>query len=255
MKRVVVVTGAASGMGKYFAVTVKNNIDIDEIWAVDRNEDGLKELEQEVKLPVKPLIYDLTKEESFIAYRNLLEEEKPNIVLLINAAGYGIFDSVKNTTYENNSGMIELNCLGLVKMTTLSIPYLKKGSKIINFSSMAAFEPIPYINIYAATKAFVLSFSRALNRELKRDGVSVMAVTPFWTKTKFFDRAVTQNKVVKKYVVMYEPSDVINKAWKDLKKGKDYSAYGFITNFQIFLTKIMPHKFIMWYWMKQQNLK
>lgn len=255
MKKIAVVTGAASGMGKEFAMTIKNNVKVDEVWAVDRNEEGLKELVKELDIPVKSLTYDLTKEESFTNYKTLLEEEKPNIVLLINAAGYGIFDSVKNTSYENNSGMIELNCLGLVKMTTLSIPYLNKGSKIINFSSMAAFEPIPYINIYAATKAFVLSFSRALNKELQKDGISVMAVTPFWTKTKFFARAVTENKIVKKYVVMYESEDVIAKAWKDLRKGKDYSAYGFITNFQIFLTKIMPHSFIMWFWMKQQKLK
>ena len=251
---IAIVTGAASGMGKRFALTVKDNYQVDEIWAIDRDSEGLKELKKESSIKIKDVVLDLTKEESFTKFKDLLEKEKPNIKLLINAAGYGIFDSVKDTTYEKNIGMVELNALGLTKMTILSIPYMKSESKIINFSSMAAFEPIPYINIYAATKAYVLSFSRALKRELKKDNIGVMAVCPFWTKTKFFDRAVTQNKVVKKYVVMYNPEDVIKKAWKDLKKNKDYSAYGFITRLQIFLSKILPHRFVMWYWMKQQKL-
>lgn len=254
MKNIAVVTGAASGMGRQFALTLKDHLKVDEIWAIDRSEEGLTNLQKE--LDIKPLVMDLTKENEFNKYKELLEKEKPNIKILINAAGYGIFDSVKNTSYENNTGMVSLNCLGLTRMTVLSIPYLKKDSKIINFGSMASFEPIPYIDIYAATKAYVLSFSRALNQELKKDGIHVMAVTPFWTKTGFFNRAVvTENPVVKKYVVMYESTDVINRAWKDLSKGKDYSAYGFITKFQIFLSKILPHKFVMWYWMHQQKLK
>ncbi len=252
--KIAVVTGAASGMGKEFALTIKDNFKVDEIWAVDRDANGLKELKNECSLPVKEIVLDLTADDSFNKYKKLLEKEKPDIRMLINAAGFGIFDSVKNTSYENNIGMVELNCVGLTKMTVLSTPYMSEGSKIINFASMASFQPIPYINIYAATKAFVLSFSRALKRELKNDGIQVMAICPFWTKTRFFDRAVTQNKVVKKYVVMYDPKDIIKRAWKDLSKNKDYSAFGFVTKFQIFLTKVLPHRFVMWYWMKQQKL-
>ena len=250
---IAVVTGAASGMGREFSLTIKDNYSVSEIWAIDKDSVSLKELKKESDIPIREIVLDLTKEDSFSKYKKMLEEEKPDIGLLINAAGYGIFDSVKETDYKLNTGMIELNALGLTKMTLLSIPYMKEG-KIINFASMAAFQPIPYINIYAATKAYVLSFSRSLNRELKNDNIQVMAVCPFWTKTKFFDTAVTRNKVVKKYVVMYNPSDVIKKAWKDLKKKKDYSAYGFVTKFQILLTKILPHRFVMWYWMKQQKL-
>ena len=251
---IAIVTGAASGMGREVALSVKDNYSVSEIWAIDRDSDGLKKLKEEVNIPVKEIVLDLTKTDSFSKFKKLLDNEKPNIKLLVNAAGYGVFDSVKNTSYDMNIGMIELNAMALTKMTLLSIPFMNSGSKIVNFASMAAFEPIPYINIYAATKAYVLSFSRALKRELKGDNIGVMAVCPFWTKTKFFDTAITRNKVVKKYVVMYNPKDVISRAWKDLKKNKDYSAYGFVTKFQIFLTKILPHRFVMWYWMRQQKL-
>ena len=251
---IAIVTGAASGMGKSFALTIKDNIEVDEIWAIDKDKKGLEQLKKESSIKIKEIVLDLTKEESFKEYKKILEKEKPNIKILINAAGYGIFDSVKNTSYELNTGMIELNALGLTKMTILSLPYLKENSTIINFASMASFQPIPYIYIYAATKAYVLSFTRALKRELKKDKIKVMAVCPFWTKTHFFDTSITENEVVKKYVVMYKPEDVVKKAWKDLKKNKDYSAFGFVTKFQILLTKVLPHRFVMWYWMKQQKL-
>ena len=117
-------------------------------------------------------------------------------------------------------------------------------------------QPVPYINVYAATKAFVLSFSRSLNRELKSNGVSVTAVCPFWTKTEFFDRAVKkdQNAVVKKYVAMYTAEQIVTRAIKDAKKRKDVSKFGFIARFQMLLAKILPHSFVMSYWLKQQKL-
>ena len=131
---IAIVTGAASGMGKCFALTIKDNLKVDEIWAIDKDKKGLEILKKESDIKVKDIALDLTKEDSFETYKKLLEKEKPNIKILINAAGYGIFDSVKNTSYELNTGMIELNCLGLTKMTILSLPYLKKESTIINFT-------------------------------------------------------------------------------------------------------------------------
>ena len=145
--KVAIITGAANGMGKEFALTIKDNCSVDEIWAIDVDKDGLMSLKKKLSIPVRDIILDLTKEESFKKYEKILEKDKPIISILINAAGYGIFDSVKNTSYENNIGMVELNCLGLTKMTILSIPYMTSGSKIINFASMAAFQPIPYIDI------------------------------------------------------------------------------------------------------------
>ena len=128
------------------------------------------------------------------------------------------------------------------------------GSRIAQFASIAGFQPVPYINVYAATKAFVISYSRALNIELKPRKISVTCICPFWTKTAFFDRAVNQqNKVITYYAVMYDANKVINKAFKDLLKRKEISIYGFIANAQAKLVKILPHKLVMRVWCNQQK--
>ena len=94
-------------------------------------------------------------------------------------------------------------------------------------------------------------------RELKKKGITVTAVCPFWTKTEFFNRSIDLEKdaVVKKYVAMYMPEQIVKRAWKDAKKGKEVSMYGFTARAQTFLAKILPHSFVMNYWMNQQKLK
>ena len=253
MKKIAIVTGASSGMGKEFLKTIPDHTDVDEIWAISRDKKALEELQKEVTVRIIPLAFDLSEDKSISDIRKILEKEKPIIKLLINAAGYGKFEKTTQISYEDNIGMIKLNCEGLTGMCLISIPYMEKGSNIINFASVASFQPVPYINIYAASKAYVLSFSRSLNRELIKEGIHVMAICPYWTKTKFFDRAVTKNTIVKKYVAMYTPEDNVKKAWKDLKKEKDISQYGFIAKAQVKLCKILPHSLVMRIWEKQQK--
>ena len=117
-------------------------------------------------------------------------------------------------------------------MCQASLPYMTKDSNIINIASVASMQPVPYINVYAASKAFVLSFSRSLNREFKKQGIYTTAVCPFWTKTEFFDRATQdENAVVKKYVAMYKSEQIVKRAFRDAKKKKDVSKFGFIARF------------------------
>jgi len=153
--------------------------------------------------------------------------------------------------------MVDLNCLALMALCQLTVPYMTEGGRIINIASVAADQPIPYINVYAATKSFVLRYSRALNRELKGRGIGVTAVCPFWTKTEFFDRAINSDEppVVKKYVAMYQPEQIVSRAWRDAKQGKEISRYGFTARAQSLLTKIVPHSLVMDVWMNQQDLK
>lgn len=257
MKRIAVITGASSGIGRQFALQLHTFGKYDEIWAIARHKEALEKLSSVIDTPIRPVPLDLTDPASFEEYKRLLEEEKPEIGILINASGFGIFESTLNTRMEDAEGMVDLNCKALMKMSMLSIPYMTKGSCIIEIASMAAFQPIPYINIYGASKAFVLSFSRALNSELESQGIHVMAVCPYWTNTKFFSRAIDEGKdpIVKKYVVMYEPEDIVAQAYSDLKKGKDKSIYGFIARGQALLCKLLPHKLVMKIWKKQQKLQ
>ena len=256
MKKIAVITGASSGMGRRFAETVKEWGSFDEVWCIARRADRLEELRATVPFPVKAISLDLTDRESFAAYAALLREEKPQVGLLVNASGYGKFAAAMDTPLEVNLNMVDLNCQALMALCQLTVPYMTAGSRIINIASVAADQPIPYINVYAASKAFVQRYSRALNRELKKNGIGVTAVCPFWTKTEFFGRAIEEGEpVVKKYVAMYEPDQIVTRAWRDAKRGRDVSRFGFIARGQSLLTKIVPHSLVMTIWMGQQDLK
>ena len=251
MKRIAVITGASSGMGRRFLITLDQFGKFDEVWAIARRKDRLEQLE--TSCPVRVVALDLSDPVSFDVYANLLDEEKPSVVLLINASGFGKFDAVMDVPLKDNLNMVDVNCKAVAAMCQLTIPYMEKNAQIINIASVAAFQPIPYIDVYAATKAFVVSYSRALNHELK--DVNVMAVCPFWTKTEFFDRAVSENKVVTKYVAMYQPEDIVARAWADAKKHKEISMYGFKARGQALLVKLLPHSLVMKIWMSQQGMK
>ena len=149
-------------------------------------------------------------------------------------------------------GMIDLNDKALVAMTYVSLPYLKKGSVIYQLGSLSSFQPVPYINVYGASKAFVLSFTRALNVEWRARGIRAMAVCPGWVKTAFFDRAVTDDTITY-YNRFYTAEQVVTRAISDMKKGKDVSICGFPVRAQVFATKLMPHKLVMKIWCKQQK--
>ena len=233
MKRIAVITGASSGMGRRFAETVDTFGRFDEIWVIARHEAALEGLRERVPFPVRPLALDLTDRSSFATYAKALAEEPVEVGLLVNASGFGM------------------------ALCQLTIPYMPEGGQIINIASVAAFQPIPYIDVYGASKAFVLSFSRALNRELRGRGIRVMALCPFWTRTAFFARATVNGgeSVVKKYVAMYEPEQLVQRAWRDAKRGKDVSQFGFVARFQTGLTKLLPHSLVMDVWMHQQKLK
>ena len=257
MKKIAVITGASSGMGRRFAETVDSFDRFDEVWVIARHEKALEELRDRVPYPIRPLALDLTDRGSFQTYADALAEEPVEVGLLVNASGFGKFRAVMDTPLEVNLNMVDLNCKAVMALCQLTVPYMPSGSQIINIASVAAFQPIPYINVYGATKALVLHYSRALNRELKKQGVHVMAVCPFWTKTEFFDRAVASGEkpVVKKYIAMYKPEEIVAQAWKDAKKGKDMSKCGFKARLQALGVKILPHSMVMDTWLRQQELE
>ena len=252
MKKIAVITGASSCIGRRFAETIAQyGQPFDEVWLIARHPEALA-----LPYPVKTVALDLSARESYAAYAALLAEEKPEIALLVNCAGYGKFCATTDLPLAQNLNMMDLNCGAVMAMCQESAPYMKPGARIINIASIAAYQPIPYINVYAATKAFVMYYSRALNRELKKRGITVTAVCPYWTKTKFFDRAVQKDepRVVKKYVAMYTPEQIVSRAWRDAKRGRDVSKFGFIARGQMILTKLLPHSLVMSIWMKQQEL-
>ena len=255
MKRIAIVTGAISGMGREFVLQLPNWETFDEIWAIARRAERLEELAQNVPIPVRPIALDLTDPDALAHYRDLLEAAAPDVGLLANIAGFGKFGRYDQIPLEDSLRMIDLNCKALVAMTELTLPYMRRGARLLNLDSLSAFQPVPYLNVYASTKAFVLSYTRSLGRELRPRGIRVMAVNPGWVKTEFFDHALqTSSTAGTYYNRLYEAKDVMATALKDLyRTKKDVSIHGFPVRWQVRLVKLLPHSLVMNIWMKQQK--
>ena len=249
-----IVTGASSGMGREFVLKLDKNEKLDEIWVLARRADRLEALKKEVSTPLRVISCDLTKQESIDSYVALLEKEKPQIKILVNCSGFGKFGHTDVVPLEESLGMIDLNCKALVSVTQVSLPFMAKNSHIVQLCSLSSFQPVPYLNVYAATKAFVLSYSRGLNAELKSRGIHVMAVCPGWVETEFFARAETeQTDAVTYFNKIYSAKAVIDTAYKDMLKKKQVSVHGLQIKGQVLLVKLLPHSLVMKIWLKQQK--
>ena len=258
MKNIAIVTGASSGIGKEFFLSLNDRKDgIDEIWVIARSANKLEELRTLTDIPVRVFPLDLSSPDATGAIDSALKEENPSIQYLICASGFGRFNAIIDDKADVLENMVDLNCRSIVGVTRVAFPYMAKGGTVILIASMAALQPIPYIATYAATKAFVLSYGRALNKELRAArGARCLCVCPFWTKTAFFNRAFAEKTIVKKYVVMYKPEQIVKQTWKDLKnKKRDVSIFGTTAKGQALLVKCLPHSLVMRVWMKQQDLK
>lgn len=254
--KIAIVTGASSGMGREFVHQLSGYETVDEIWAVARRAEALEALKSEVSAPVRPVVLDLLKPESFDTLRAMLEAETPDVRLLVNAAGFGKFGSFDKIPLEDECRMIDLNCKALLVMTRLCVPYMAPGSHILELDSLSAFQPVPYITTYGATKAFVLSYSRAMNRELKGKGIRVMAMNPGWVKTEFFRHAFQSNQdgEVRYFDRLYEAAEVVKTGLRDLYfTKKDCSIHGFPVKMQVLMVKLLPHKIVMDVWLKQNR--
>lgn len=257
MKNIAIITGASSGIGKEFFLSLNERKEgLDEIWVIARSADKLEALRTETDVPLRVIPLDLSSATATKELEQVLEAEKPSIQYLICASGFGRFNAIEDDSAEVLENMVDLNCRSIVGTTRAAFPYMAKGGTMILIASVAALQPIPYIATYGATKAFVLSYGRALNKELRKArGARCLCVCPFWTKTAFFDRAYAEKTIVKKYVVMYKPEQIVKRAWKDLKKKKrDVSIHGVTARGQALLVKLLPHRLVMWIWMKQQKL-
>lgn len=250
--KIAVITGASSGMGREFVYALDKDEQFDELWVIARREERLLELRDKCRARIRPIVLDLQKRESFAAYKALLAQEKPEIAVLVNAAGFGLFGVFTEMDMDKQLDIVDLNSRALTAMCHMSIPYMTAGSRIYNMGSMSSWQPVPYINVYGASKAYVLNFSRALGVELKARGIKVMAVCPGWITTEFFDHAI-HDDTVNYFNRYYSPKQVVDKALKDMKKRKNASVLGFPERVQVLLVKHMPVNFVMKTWCKQQG--
>lgn len=252
--KICVITGASSGIGREFVYSVDREMDFDEIWVIARRADRLEELKDKCRNKIRPVALDLSLPSAIEEYKGMLEAEKPELQLLINAAGCGVFGPFEEKDLSKLLNSVNLNSVALTSMCHVSLPYMKSGSNIINMGSNSSWQPVPYQAVYGASKSYVLSLSRAIGKELEPRGIGVMCVCPGWIKTEF--QATAHHDEYIKYVDRwYTPAEVAEQAMKDLKKGKAVSILGAPVRRQVKLVKHLPVDLVMKIWCKQQDIK
>ena len=244
--KIAVVTGASSGIGREFAIQISKRYGkLDEIWLVARRKEKMEELESQLKVPVRIFAMDLCNNEDISQFKDYLVSLNPDIKLLVNSAGYGKVGRFDELNLDAQCGMIDLNCRALTMFTGICLPYISTHSRIINLASAAAFSPQPNFNVYAATKAYVLNYSRALNVELKNRKITVTSVCPGPVDTEFFDVAGDSEGKSFKKNFRADVHKVVNQAIKDAALGNELSIYGTAMKLAKGATKVLPQKAIM----------
>lgn len=247
--KIALVTGASSGIGREFARQIGSWGTLDEIWAVARRESRLQELSKSLKIPVKAVPVDLTQEQEIGILESLLKKERPQIKILVNAAGFGKIGDYHKISRLESGKMIRLNCQAAVDVTMLALPYMGKGSHILEICSTAGFQPLPEMNVYAATKAFLLRYSRALRWELMGRGIKVTAVCPYWVRqTEFISRANTGSHPIRHFPLAGTPEKIVRQALKDSLSGAAVSTPGLAGTVQRIITKLLPEELVMAGW-------
>ena len=242
-KSVVIITGASSGLGMEFALQLDAHLrKTDEIWLIARSKDKLIELSKRMRNNTRVLSIDVTKEGQIERLADKLEDYDCRVRMLVNCAGYGIIGDFAGSDQEEQAGMIRLNCEALTNVVHCCLPYMCKNSRIINIASSASFIAQPGFAVYAATKAYVDSFSMALREELLDKKIYVTSVCPGPVDTPFFDRAEANGSIMAiKKMIMADAPGVVKKALRDSCMKRARSVYSVsIQSFQV-LCKVVPH--------------
>lgn len=243
-KNVVLITGASSGIGREFALQMDSYFtNIDEFWLIARNRANLKSLANSLRHKTKILTMDITSQAQIERLEDTLSDEDAVVRMLINCAGYGLMGDFETLDPEGLLGMVRLNCEALTHVTHRCLPFMRRNSRIIQLASSAAFLPQPGFGVYAATKSYVLSFSRALGEELKSRGIYVTSVCPGPVDTPFFDIAEAYGTTlsIKKYT-MVDAGKVVKKALRDSYYKRAMSVCSLpIQAFEV-MCKCLPHQ-------------
>lgn len=245
---IAVVTGASSGLGKEYISHILNMYeDIDQIWIIARRLERLEEVKEQFGEKIVPLGLDITDSASVERYKNLLKDSNACVKLLINNAGFGRLGNFETLTAEDNAAMVRLNCEALTVITAATLPFMNKHSEIINTCSIASFAPNTRMAVYSATKAFVMSLSRALREELRPRKINVLAVCPGPMDTEFLAIANITQGVSRTFDTLprVNPESVAKKSLIASKRKRAVYTNRLFYKFYRILAKILPHSLVM----------
>ncbi len=238
---IAILTGATGGVGGEYLDALKKEV-LDEIWIIARRRERLEAL-AESDTRIRPLVLDLTEEESFGVIKKTLEEKGACVKYLINNAGFGALGYFESVGCVKHTGCVDLNVRALTAMCSICIPHMKEGSGIINVASISSFAPNPRLAVYSATKAYVKSFSHSLREELKVRKINVLAVCPGPMKTEFLPLAGIVDGASKTFDILPKtsPKTVAVKSLKALKKGRGiYTPRALFKVYRV-VSSLVPH--------------
>ncbi len=256
MKRIIVITGASSGIGQEFARQILGFRQANELWLVARREDRLQELAAELAASwkqenattrspatVRIIAQDISGRLGYRLFSQLFAEEAQRgeftIDTLVNNAGFGTYGPFAETPPEREMEMVELNATSLTGTCGAALPYMSRGSSIINVASLAAYIPLGNFAVYAASKSYVRSFSLALAAELKDRGIHVLALCPGSVATEF---AKVASNGARKEVLHGKPvGKVVRHALVCQKKGRKIALWALKWKFSAFMSFLVNH--------------
>lgn len=240
-----IITGASSGLGVEFVRLLTAAFpEIESLWLIARRRDRLEELAAQYGngMEVRVLPLDLCSDSAFTALCFELEKQKPDVRLLVNNAGCGYLGSMGEVDTETQTRMTKLNVTALTAVTNLVLPYMSRGARIINVSSIASFCPNARMTVYSSTKAYVSSFTRGLSEEVRHRGVFITAVCPGPMATEFLDIGGIAGKSKMFETLPYcDPEKVAAGAYAASIAGRTFYTPKVVYKFYRVLAKIIPH--------------
>lgn len=243
------ITGASKGIGK--AIVLELAAKKYDVLLVARSESALKDLciqiEKEYNVKAFYLALDLSEPDAPQAVFNWVKEKNLDLSVLINNAGYGLSGFFEKYQIDDILNMMQLNMQTLVKFTSLFLPELKKNKQayILNVASTAAYQSVPGLSAYAATKSFVLSFSRGLHQEFRGTNLSITCLSPGATDTDFVKRANLGERGLKAAEkVNMQPKDVAVIGLNAMFKKQPEVVAGSINKLGTFFAWLLPKSIV-----------
>jgi short-subunit dehydrogenase len=239
------VTGASQGLGAVFARALAARGQ--NVILVARSKDKLENLANELKrsesVLAEALEFDLASPCAGRCLVQQLRDRELQVNLLVNNAGFGVRGEFRNLTLQRQMEMLSLNNAAVVELTYSLLPSLMEHpqSGIINVSSAAGFQPIPYASLYAATKSLLTSFSLGLQEELRSNGVSVVTLCP--GRILADGHAGEAKNGNRKFGFVYQsPEDVVREALESLANGGGLVIPGFVNKLSVFAQRLIPRR-------------
>jgi len=246
INKTILVTGASSGLGKEICKSL-SEINAN-IIVVARRREKLEELKQELSTKTANIIVidqDLTNESGPEIVLKEVKKLNLSVDILINNAGFALSDEFMDFELSEYMNMIDLNIKAVIRLIYLFLPDMKekKSGAILNISSVLGAFATPDLAVYSGTKAFILTFSEALWKELKRYKISVTVLVSVGIETEFFNK-VKKDKFT--YLPIQRPNVVAKKALNGLSKRKRIAYTGYRFAFLIHSKRLLPQRLNIW---------